>query len=74
MIFDFVVVMADNVGLEWLEEWEPIGPWQVWRLESHIDGLMQDCSNSSALTLELLQSAPNHRVLISAQDSATAQQ
>ena len=30
--------------------------WLILHIEYHINGLVQDCSNSSALAMELLQS------------------
>ena len=33
-----------------------IYPYALWLLHCHFDDLVQDCSNSSALAMELLQS------------------
>ena len=42
-----------------------MGNWVVWGLElcRDINGLSQDCSNSSALALELLQSCDKPSIL-----------
>ena len=48
-------------GLPRLHWWTPISPGSrtSMRMTVHIDGLAQDCSNSSALATELLQSRIN---------------
>ena len=42
-----------------------IGIWPKWRTfcRQHLDGLVQDCSNSSALAMELLQSCTKSSIL-----------
>ena len=38
---------------------------EMWRHHGHIDGLMQDCSNSIAKALELLQSCIKSSISLS---------
>ena len=38
-------------------------PTSDWQLSSHIDGLVQDCSNSNALAMELLKSCTEPSIL-----------
>ena len=35
-------------------------PWNMHMISIYIDGLVQDCSNSSVLAMELLQSCSSH--------------